>query len=184
MDEMETSFLKTQQLQPFICLRYIDDIFYIWTHGEEQLNLFLKDLYEFHPNLKFTYQMSQNSFDFLDLHVSLRGDVHIKPTDAHQHQFLHYKSSHPSHIKDLITFSQALSISRLYSSQNGFNAHICNLRECFFARDYSQKVAKKQIKKLVFGKQANRKDTSEQSVPFVATYHPKLKDLGKLTKNL
>ena len=27
IDEMETSFLKTQQLQPFIWLGYIDDIF-------------------------------------------------------------------------------------------------------------------------------------------------------------
>ena len=56
MGEMETSFLKTQQLQPFIWLRYIYDIFFIWTHGEEQLKLFLKDLNEFHPNLKFTYE--------------------------------------------------------------------------------------------------------------------------------
>ena len=53
MDEMETNFLKTQQLQPF---RFIDDIFFMWTHGKEQLNLFLKDLNEFHPNLKFTYK--------------------------------------------------------------------------------------------------------------------------------
>ena len=36
----------------------------------------------------------------------------------------------------------------------------------------------------VFGKQPFRKDTSEQGVPFVATYHPKLTDLGKLIKNL
>ena len=35
MDEMETSFLKTQQLQPFIWLRYIDDIFFIWALGED-----------------------------------------------------------------------------------------------------------------------------------------------------
>ena len=27
MDEMETNFLKTQQLQPFIWVGYIDDIF-------------------------------------------------------------------------------------------------------------------------------------------------------------
>ena len=67
MDEMEASFLKTQQLLPTIWLRYIDDIFFIWTYGEEQLNLFLKDLNEFHPNLKFTNEASQNSVDFLDL---------------------------------------------------------------------------------------------------------------------
>ena len=51
-------------------------------------------------------------------------------------------------------------------------------------RGYPQKVVSEQIGKVVFGKQPTRKDTSEQSVPFVATYHPKLKDLDKLIKNL
>ena len=119
INEMETSFFRTQQLQPFIWLRYIDDIFFLWTHGEEQLDLFLKDLNEFHPNLKFTYQTSQNSVDFLDLHVSLKDgaiftELHIKPTDGHQ--FLHYKPSHPSQTKNSILLSQALRISRLCSS--------------------------------------------------------------------
>ena len=65
MDEIETSFFKTQ-LRPFIWLRYIDDIFFIWTPGE----VFLKDLNKFHPNLKFTYETSQNSVDFFNLNVS------------------------------------------------------------------------------------------------------------------
>ena len=187
MDEMETSFLKTQQLQPFILLRYIDDIFFIWTHGEEQLNLFLKDLNEFHPNLKFTYETSQDSVDILDLNVSLKDcaiftELHIKPTDSHQ--FLHFKSSHPSHIKNLIPYSHALRIRRLCSSQNDYNTHISNLKDWFLARDYPQKTVSEQIDKVVFGKQPARKDTSEQSVSFVATYHPKLKDLGKLINNL
>ena len=59
--------------------------------------------------------MSQNSLDSLHLHLSLRDgailtDLHIKPTDGHH--FLHYKLSHPSHIKNWIPFSQALGISR------------------------------------------------------------------------
>ena len=33
-DKTETYFLKTQKLQPFVWLRYIDDIFFIWTHEE------------------------------------------------------------------------------------------------------------------------------------------------------
>ena len=52
------------------------------------------------------------------------------------------------------------------------------------ARDYPQKVVSEQIDKVVFGEQPSRKDTSEQDVPFVATYHPKLRDLDKLIKNL
>ena len=52
------------------------------------------------------------------------------------------------------------------------------------AREYPQKVVKEQIDRVVFGKQTTYEDTSEQGVPFVATYHPKLKDLGKLIKNV
>ena len=187
MDKMETSFLKTQQLQPFICLRYIYNIFRIRTHGEEQLKLFLRDLNEFHPNLRFTYETSQNSIIFLDLNVSLNNgaifnDLHIKPIDGHQ--FLHYKSYHPSHIKNSIPYSQALRISELCSSHNDFNAYISNLKDWLLAKYYRQKVVSEQIVKVVFGKQPSRKDTSEQGVPFVAKYHPKLKDLGKLIENL
>ena len=75
---MEISFLKRQQLQPLIWLRYIDDIFFRWTHCEEKLKLFLKDLNEFHTNLTFTV-------NFLGLNVSLKDganfiDLYIKPT--------------------------------------------------------------------------------------------------------
>ena len=119
-----TSFhisFATQQLQPFIWLRYIDDIFFIWAHDEEQLNLFLKDLNEFHPNFKFTYETSQNRVNFLDLNVSLKGGAiftapHIKPTDSYQS--LHYKSSHPCHIENSIPYSQALRIQGRNSPKN------------------------------------------------------------------
>ena len=40
-DEVKTDFLKTQALQPFLWLRYIDNIFFIWNHGEERLTQFL-----------------------------------------------------------------------------------------------------------------------------------------------
>ena len=52
------------------------------------------------------------------------------------------------------------------------------------AKDYFQKVVSEQIDKVVFGKQATRKDNSEQGLRFVATYHHKLKDLSKWIKYL
>ena len=58
------------------------------------------------------------------------------------------------------------------------------MKDWFLARDYPQKLISKQINKVVFGKQSTRKNTSEQGVPFVATYHPKIKNLGNLTKIL
>ena len=153
-------------------------------HGAEQLKLFLKDLNEFHPNLQFTYETSQNSVTFLDLHVSLKDgailtNLHIKPTGGHQ--LLHYKSSHSSQIKNLIPYSQAVELA---DSQNDFNDHISDFKDWFLARDYPQKVVSEHIDKVVSSKQPSCKDTSEQGVPFVATYHPKLKDIGKLIRNL
>ena len=56
MDKLETDFLDKENLKPWVWLRYIDDIFFVWTHGEELLHDLLKRLNEFHPSLKFTYE--------------------------------------------------------------------------------------------------------------------------------
>ena len=47
MDKTETDFLKTQELQPFVLFRWIDDIFFIWTHGEAELKKYMEGLINF-----------------------------------------------------------------------------------------------------------------------------------------
>ena len=42
MDQVEQKFLAMQVNQPLIWLRYIDDIFFICTHGEKELEKFAK----------------------------------------------------------------------------------------------------------------------------------------------
>ena len=37
MDQLETKFLENQNLKPLVWSHYTDDIFFIWTHGEENL---------------------------------------------------------------------------------------------------------------------------------------------------
>ena len=44
MDEKETEFLKTQELQPLVSFRYMDEIFFIWNHSEDELNKFFENL--------------------------------------------------------------------------------------------------------------------------------------------
>ena len=56
MDEVEQNFLETQNRKPLIWLRYIDDIFFIWSHGEKELERFLKDFNNFTPNFSFTHE--------------------------------------------------------------------------------------------------------------------------------
>ena len=38
MDRFETKALSNWPLKPLIWLRFIDEIFMIWTHGEDNLN--------------------------------------------------------------------------------------------------------------------------------------------------
>ena len=99
MDKIEIAFIETQELQPLVRFRYIDDIFFIRTHGEQT---FLRSLYEFHTGIKFTCESRKDlkTLTFLDLKVSVKNskitaDLYVKSTD--RHQCLHYLSAHPNH---------------------------------------------------------------------------------------
>ena len=116
MNKTETGFLKTQDIQPFVWLCYIDDIFFIWTHREAELKRFMEKLNQFLPNLTFTYESSQKKVAFLDPNVSLENDcittdLYTKSTD--RHQYLHCSSAHPYHLKSSIIYSQALRLSNI-----------------------------------------------------------------------
>ena len=57
VDKTKTEFLKMQKLQPFVWLRDIDNIFFIWMHGEAELKTFMEGFNNFLPNLQFTYNL-------------------------------------------------------------------------------------------------------------------------------
>ena len=44
MDMVETEFLEQQEIKPWVWLRYIDDIFFVWLEGEDKLLQFMKRL--------------------------------------------------------------------------------------------------------------------------------------------
>ena len=78
VNEVETEFLKSQELQPFLWLRYTDYILFIWTHRGKKLTQFLNELNNFHSNLKFTNETFSCTVNFLDLNVSLRNGAIYK----------------------------------------------------------------------------------------------------------
>ena len=59
MDRMETEFSEKERMKPWVLLRYVDDIFSVWTYGKNKLDEFLESLNSFHPNLKFTSERSE-----------------------------------------------------------------------------------------------------------------------------
>ena len=76
----------------------------------------------------------------------------VQCTQTNDHQYLHYQSSHPQHIKLSIPYSQALRVSRICLSEKDFRAYICKKKEWFLARGYPEIAVNGQIDKVFFGK--------------------------------
>ena len=89
MADLEEKILNAFEEKPMIWWRYIDDIFFVWEHGEESLEKFLNKLNTLHPTIKFTAEYSKEAINFLDVNVrlvegELMTDLFVKPTDTHQ----------------------------------------------------------------------------------------------------
>ena len=106
--------------------RYVDDVFMIWSHGEEKANEFVNLLNFSHETIKFTHEVLPSKINFLDVTVLLHynkiaTDLHIKSTDAHQY-FLssscHHNSIKRSILCSLISLRIAVSAPPMTISNN------------------------------------------------------------------
>ena len=102
MNDFEEKHVYTHHLQPLAWYRYIDDIFCLWQHGEEELEKFITHLNSVHETIKFTIEKSRTSVSFLDTEVHLDNNnihttLYVKPTD--RNNYLPFDSAHPYHCK-------------------------------------------------------------------------------------
>ena len=173
----------------YIWKRFIDDIFFICTDTEENLDKFLEDLNKFHPHLRFTYEKSREKISFLDIVIKIKegkitSNLYCKPTD--DHQYLHYDSCHAEHIKRSMVFSQTLQLKRICSEKRDLDSNVENLSEWFRKRGYPEQLIKNQVDRALqfaSNNSANRsKQEKETGIPLVTTYHPRLKDLSSFIK--
>ena len=67
MVDLETRLISGYQKEPFLWLRFIDDILALWTHGLECMN-------KFHESIKFTMEFSLEKIVFLDTLVKISED--------------------------------------------------------------------------------------------------------------
>ena len=94
--------------------RYIEDIFLIYTGGGTKLDEFLTNVNSKHDPIIFDHKKSTESVAFLDTLIYIDGNrklqttLYAKPTDTHN--YLNFKSSHPIHLKESLTYSQALRL--------------------------------------------------------------------------
>ena len=93
------SFIKTFSL---IYLRFIDDIFFIWTGSKTDLEKVLNELNIIHPSIKFEYEISKDRILFLDTEIYIKNNklhtkIFKKKTD--RQTFLNINSEHPKSLK-------------------------------------------------------------------------------------
>ena len=147
-------------------------------HTKEELNQFITAVNSFHPALKYTWETSNTSLAFLDIKVFVEGNglctsVHYKLTDSQS--YLLYSSSHPSHVKNSIPYSQFLRLRRLCSEDSDFpikSEEMCNF---FDKRGYPASVVQaghhraQQIHRQS-ALQTSQKENNNR-IPFTLTFH-------------
>ena len=171
--------------QPHTWWRFIDDIFMIWTHTEDELHTFITYPNNIHPTIIFTSSHSATSISFLDVKVSLdqfgkvETALYTKPTD--KHQYLLQSSCHPLHTKRAIPFSLALRLRRICSSDESFTIRANELIKHLNDRGYNLSFLKREIQRV---HAITRNETLKPSqtttnqpsrVPLVITYNPSLR---------
>ena len=67
MSGLEERLLEASADKPLVWMRFIDDVFFIWTHGEEKLKLFINFLNSSHDNIKCTSEYSRETISCLDV---------------------------------------------------------------------------------------------------------------------
>ena len=103
MSIFERRLLTGSFIKPFVWLRYIDDIFAIWSYGEDEFKDHMPYINSIHSTFQFTCNYSKECVQFLDVSVSVENsgnistDLHVKPTDTHQ--YLLATSCHSNHTK-------------------------------------------------------------------------------------
>ena len=171
-------------MKTLVWFHYIDAIFFVWTHGEENLRKFMVEFNLFSDDIKFTYEYKKDTISFLNLKVILSNgklitSLYSKPTDCHQ--YLHYGSCHPKHTKMSIVHRQALMIKRVCSQESDFNEHSSNLKSWFLKRCYPGKIINTEMSKVKFNVDDKRSNNRQKKgTPFVVTFHPKLKVLQNI----
>ena len=80
MGYFENKFIYSYRLQPLLWKRFIDDFIFIWTHGKDELTLFVKYLNDCHETIKFTLEPHLRRSTFWTLELSKIQKVYFLQT--------------------------------------------------------------------------------------------------------
>jgi hypothetical protein len=186
MAYFEKKFVYCYKPGPLLWVRYIDDIFCIWTNGEQSLNNFFTHLNSCHPTIKFTFEYGTKNISFLDTSVSIQDgslvtDLYTKPTDTHN--YLSFGSCHPSHTKKALPYSQFLRVKRICTNTEDFIKNATTLKTHFTRRGYPKPLIDEAYERallqdrnaLLHPIKSSAKDNKTDDLFVITTFNPGLK---------
>lgn len=187
MAEWETAALEKCEKKPLHYYRYLDDIWGIWMHSEEEFNIFLDTLNNHNPSIKLKATVDQNSINFLDTttfkgpkftqHNQLDIKVYFKETDTHT--LLHKNSYHPKHTFAGLIKSQLLRFHRICTRKDDFKRATKVLFSALSTRGYSRTFLRSCFKTFL---QLNPIQVSA-ALPFITTFSPSTVNLVRRIKD-
>ena len=182
------ALLNSPYQEPHKWLRFIDDIFMIWTEGPKKLKIFVDYLNNLHSTINFTCSHSPTNIPFLDVMVSIKGgfietDLYTKLTD--KHQYLLISSCHPQHTKRSIPCSLALRLRRICSNHDSYIMRTTELIDYYLVRrGYDKTFLKTQIQRASDVPRTdalkNKPRIQTETIPFVITYNPALPNIARI----
>ena len=173
-------------------LRFIDDIFLIWTGTRDQLMKFKQQINEIHPSIKFDFNFSNKEINFLDTIVYYKTqsgqlETKIYRKESNRKAYLHGKSEHPESLKRSIPFSQALRLRHICSTNSEFQDSCDKLRNKLLERGCKQQEINEGIErtKTLDRKKLLEEKAKKQSnrVPLVLTYNRTLLNVKRAISN-
>ena len=133
-------------LLPHLLRRFIDDVFFLWRHGEAELMRFIAHLNSSHRTIKFdvapgeSYDFTTRSINYLDLRVWVDEQGFIQTTlyekPCRVVSYLLPSSSHAGFICRNIPYSLAYRLVRIESTQDGLERNLAKLQEELVSRGY------------------------------------------------
>jgi len=100
LEDFEKKSLEQARHKPVCWFRCVDDMFVIWSHGQEKLTQFLNHLNRLHNKIQFTMEKEEEGhLAFLDMGIYRKTDssvghkIYQKPT--HTNLYLHKFASPP-----------------------------------------------------------------------------------------
>ena len=152
MSDFEDKIVYSYQKQPVFWGRFIDDIFLVWEHGEEELLRFIQHLNTVHETIKFTHEYSHTRVNFLDVWAIkdqqgyMNTYLYTKPTDSNN--YLHFYSAHPGHCKRGIPLGQFLRLRRICSYNETFLQHSVEKARHLLRRKYPKEIILRASRRL------------------------------------